>query len=84
MRKCALQLLSKLLCFNPFGQFLPLDQLVASLNEYKTKLQVMRLLWFATSSGGKTHLAVVMCSASKSYEAFLFLHKGCLSILHDM
>lgn len=40
VRKCALQLLSKLLCFNPFGQFLPLDQLVASLNQYKNKLQV--------------------------------------------
>lgn len=40
VRKCALQLLSKLLCFNPFGQYLPLDPLVASLNQYKDKLQV--------------------------------------------
>ena len=40
VRKSALQLLSKLLCFNPFGQFLPLDQLVASLDQYKAKLQV--------------------------------------------
>lgn len=43
VRKCALQLLSKLLCFNPFGQFLPLDQLIASLNQYKDKLQVSSL-----------------------------------------
>lgn len=39
VRKCALQLLSKLLCFNPFGRFLPLDQMTASLDQYKAKLQ---------------------------------------------
>ena len=40
VRKCALQLLSKLMCFNPFGKFLPLDQLAASLDKYKLELQV--------------------------------------------
>lgn len=40
VRKCALQLLSKLMCFNPFGKFLPLDQLTASLDKYKLELQV--------------------------------------------
>lgn len=39
VRKCALQLLSKLLSFNPFGRYLPLDQMTASLNEYQAKLQ---------------------------------------------
>lgn len=40
VRKCALQLLSKLLSFNPFGRYLPLDQMSASLKEYQAKLQV--------------------------------------------
>lgn len=52
MRKCALQLLSKLMCFNPFGKFLPLDQLAASLEKYKLELQV----WFALH--GASHLSV--------------------------
>ncbi|KAL0030288.1 hypothetical protein WJX77_007662 [Trebouxia sp. C0004] len=39
VRKCALQLLSKLLSFNPFGRYLPLDQMTASLKEYQAKLQ---------------------------------------------
>lgn len=52
MRKCALQLLSKLMCFNPFGKFLPVDQLAASLDKYKLELQV----WFALH--GPSHLSV--------------------------
>ena len=39
VRKCALQLLSKLLCYNPFGQFLPLDQMTAVLQQQKAELQ---------------------------------------------
>lgn len=54
VRKCALQLLSKLLCFNPFGQFLPLDQLIASLNQYKGKLQV--------SSPGHAVICTLTCT----------------------
>ncbi|KAL0043109.1 hypothetical protein WJX79_009421 [Trebouxia sp. C0005] len=42
VRKCALQLLSKLLSFNPFGRYLPLDQMTASLKEYQAKLQVLQ------------------------------------------
>ena len=40
MRKCALQLLSKLLCFNPFNQFLPEEGVVAALEQQKKELQV--------------------------------------------
>jgi len=50
VRKCALQLLSKLLSFNPFGRYLPLDQMTASLKEYQAKLQARPLpaaLWLA-------------------------------------
>lgn len=55
VRKCALQLLSKLLCFNPFGQFLPLDQLIASLNQYKGKLQVRSPALAITSDTSSKH-----------------------------
>ena len=41
VRKCALQLLSKLLCFNPFNQFLPEDGVVAALEQQKRELEVM-------------------------------------------
>ena len=43
VRKCALQLLSKLLSFNPFGWYLPLDQMTASPQEYQAKLQASPL-----------------------------------------
>ena len=43
VRKCALQLLSKLLSFTPFGWYLPLDQMTASLQEYQAKLQASPL-----------------------------------------
>ena len=50
VRKCALQLLSKLLCYNPFGQFLPLDQMTAVLQQQKAELQA-RELYFISVPG---------------------------------
>ena len=44
VRKCALQLLSKLLCFNPFNQFLPEEGVVAALEQQKKELQVIVIL----------------------------------------
>lgn len=41
MRKAALQLADALLEFNPFGTFLALEPMQASLQEHKQRLQVM-------------------------------------------
>ena len=50
MRKAALQLLTALLQFNPFGGDLPEGRFEASLAEWKAKLQVrVRMLCRCTS-----------------------------------
>lgn len=43
MRKAALQLLTALLLYNPFGGELPEGRFEASLTEWKAKLQVISL-----------------------------------------
>ena len=52
VRKCTLQLLSKLLCFNPFNQFLPEEGVVAALEQQKKELQVIiTLVHFCSCKG---------------------------------
>lgn len=49
VRKNALLLMSSLLSFNPFAPHLPEDKFVATLEEYKRKLQVPTLSFTSSS-----------------------------------
>lgn len=65
MRKAALQLLTALLLYNPFGGELPEGRFEASLAEWKAKLQVTR-----------TQLPILSRSCRSQVSSILFFSQG--------